>query len=99
MRHQARLSDPLLMPDREELHMDVYRTLNLAVPQLLFTVLHQVGPTVSEEEFTRTVTALHLDIRHQMRAIGSELRGWLQQQYTQQALHRYGCLCCSMVHL
>ena len=52
MWHQARLSDALLMPDREELHMDVYRTLNLAVPQLLFTVLHQAGPTVSEEEFT-----------------------------------------------
>lgn len=37
--------------------MDIYRTLNVAVPQLLFTVLHQAGPTVSEEEFTGTVTA------------------------------------------
>ena len=65
--------------------MDIYRTLNLAVPQLLFTVLHQGGPTVSEEELTRTVTALHLDIRHQAQAVGEELHRWLEQQYTQQA--------------
>jgi DNA-binding ferritin-like protein len=50
MRHQADVSDALLMPDREEIHMDVYRTLNLAVPQLLFTVLHQAGPTVAEDD-------------------------------------------------
>ena len=66
--------------------MDVYRTLNLAVPQLLFTVLHQAGPTVSEEEFIRTVTALHMDIRHQAQEIGKELHQWLEQQYTQRAL-------------
>lgn len=65
--------------------MDMYRTLNLAVPQLLFTVLHQAGPTVSEEEVTRTVTALHLDIRHQAQEIGEELHRWLEQQYTQRA--------------
>lgn len=85
MRHQARLSDAPFMPDREELHMDVYRTLDLAVPQLLFTMLHQAGPTVSEEELTRTVTALHLDIRHQAQEIGEELHHWLEQQYTQRA--------------
>ncbi len=39
--------------------MDVYRALNADIPQLLFTVMHQSGPTVSDEEFTRTVTALH----------------------------------------
>jgi hypothetical protein len=66
--------------------MDVYRTLNLAVPQLLFTVLHQAGPTVSEEEFIQTVTALHMDIRHQAQEIGEELHQWLEQQYTQRAL-------------
>ena len=65
--------------------MDVYRTLNLAVPQLLFTVLYQGGPTVSEEELTQTVTALHLDIRHQAQAVGEELQRWLERQYTQQA--------------
>ena len=65
--------------------MDIYRTLNLAVPQLLFTVLHQAGPTVSEEEFTRTVTALHLDIRHQAQEVAEELHRWLEQQYTQRA--------------
>jgi hypothetical protein len=85
MRHQAHISDAPFMPDREELHMDVYRTLNLAVPQLLFTVLHQAGPTVSEEELTRTVTALHLHIRHQAQEIGEELHRWLEQQYTQRA--------------
>ncbi len=66
--------------------MDIYRTLNLAVPQLLFTVLHQAGPTVSEEEFTRTVTALHMDIRRRAQEIGEELHQWLEQQYTQRAL-------------
>lgn len=49
MRYQAHASDAPFMPDREELHIDVYRTLNVAVPQLLFTVLHQAGPTVSEK--------------------------------------------------
>lgn len=65
--------------------MDIYRTLDLAVPQLLFTVLYQGGPTVSEEELTRTVTALHLDIRHQAQAVGEELHRWLGQRYTQRA--------------
>jgi hypothetical protein len=65
--------------------MDVYRALNADVPQLLFTVLHQAGPTVSNEDFTRTVTALHMDIRRQAQAVGEELHQWLQQQYTQQA--------------
>ena len=53
---------------------------------MLFTVLHQAGPTVSEEEFIRTVTALHMDIRHQAQAVGEELHRWLEQQYTQRAL-------------
>ncbi|HET9919027.1 MAG TPA: hypothetical protein VFQ30_04240 [Ktedonobacteraceae bacterium] len=65
--------------------MDIYRTLDLAVPQLLFTVLYQGGPTVSEEELTQTVTALHLDIRHQAQAVGEELHRWLERQYTQRA--------------
>jgi hypothetical protein len=65
--------------------MDVYRALNADVPQLLFTVLHQAGPTVSDEEFTRTVTALHMDIGKQMYEIGERLHLWLVQQYSQQA--------------
>ncbi|GAC1568787.1 MAG: hypothetical protein NVS3B14_19330 [Ktedonobacteraceae bacterium] len=65
--------------------MDVYRALNADVPQLLFTVLHQAGPTVSEEDFTRTVTALHQDIRRQTQEVGAELQRWLQQQSLQQA--------------
>ncbi len=65
--------------------MDVYRALNMDVPQLLFTVLHQAGPTVPEEDFTRTVTALHMDIRKQAQAIGEELRQWLEHQSNQQA--------------
>ena len=65
--------------------MDVYRALNADVPQLLFTVLHQSGPTVSDEDFTRTVTALHLDIRKQAREVGEELQQWLQRQAQQEA--------------
>ncbi len=65
--------------------MDVYRALNLDVPQLLFTVLHQAGATVADEEFTRTVTALQMDIRKQAKAVGEELHQWLEQQYSQQA--------------
>jgi len=65
--------------------MDVYRALNADVPQLLFTVLHQSGPTVSDEDYTRTVTALHMDIRKQAQAMGEELYQWLEQQYSQQA--------------
>ena len=65
--------------------MDVYRALNADVPQLLFTVLHQAGPTVPDEDFTRTVTALHMDIRRQAQAIGEELRLWLERQSNQQA--------------
>ena len=64
--------------------MDVYRALNADVPQLLFTVLHQAGPTVSDEEFTRTVTALHMDINKQMYEISERLHLWLMQQYRQQ---------------
>jgi hypothetical protein len=65
--------------------MDVYRALNADVPQLLFTVLHQAGPTVSDEEFTRTVTALQMDISKQMYEISERLHLWLMQQYRQQA--------------
>ena len=68
-----------------ELHMDVYRALNADVPQLLFTVLHQAGPTVSDEEFIHTVTALQMDIRKQVHEISEQLRQWLVQQYSQQA--------------
>ena len=65
--------------------MDVYRALNADVPQLLFTVLHQSGPTVSDEDFTRTVTALQMDIRKQVLEVGEGLHQWLVQQYSQQA--------------
>jgi hypothetical protein len=65
--------------------MDVYRALNADVPQLLFTVLHQAGPTVSDEEFTRTVTALQMDIVKQVHEVGERLHLWLMQQYSQQA--------------
>ncbi len=65
--------------------MDVYRALNADIPQLLFTVMHQSGPTVSDEEFTRTVTALHKEIRRQAQAIGEELHQWLGKQYNLQA--------------
>lgn len=65
--------------------MDVYRALNSDVPQILFTVLHQAGPTVSDEEFTRTVTALHMDIGKQMYEMSERLRLWLARQYRQQA--------------
>jgi hypothetical protein len=65
--------------------MDVYRALNADVPQLLFTVLHQSGPTISEEDFTRTVTALQMDIRRQVLEVGERLHQWLVQQYSQQA--------------
>jgi hypothetical protein len=65
--------------------MDVYRALNADVPQLLFTVLHQAGPTVSDEEFIRTVTALQMDIRKQAGEISERLHQWLVRQYNQQA--------------
>src|SRR5215472_19028254 len=65
--------------------MDVYRALNIDVPQLLFTVMHQSGPAISDEDFTRTVTTLQMDIRRQTQEVGEELHLWLQQQYTQQA--------------
>ncbi len=65
--------------------MDVYRALSADVPQLLFTVMHQSGPTVSDEEFTRTVTALHKEIRRQAQAMGEELHQWLGEQYNLQA--------------
>src|SRR5260370_36260248 len=65
--------------------MDVYRALNADVPQLLFTVLHEAGPTVSNEDFTRTVTALHLEIRRQAQEVGEALQQWLQQQARQEA--------------
>ncbi len=60
--------------------MDIYRALNADVPQLLFTVLHQSGPTISEEDFTHTVTALHMDIRKQAGEVEEALQQWLQQQ-------------------
>jgi hypothetical protein len=65
--------------------MDVYRSLNADVPQLLFTVLHQAGPTVSDEEFTRTVTAFLIDIGKHMHEMSERLQLWLKQQYSQQA--------------
>jgi hypothetical protein len=78
--------------------MDVYRALNADVPQLLFTVLHQAGPTISDEEFTRTVTALQMDINKQVHEVNDSLHLWLAQQYSQQAeetlqkLQRLGAL-------
>jgi hypothetical protein len=65
--------------------MDVYRALNADVPQLLFTVLHQAGPTISDDDYTRTVTALQMDIRRQVHEVGEGLHQWLGQQYSQQA--------------
>ena len=65
--------------------MDIYRALNADVPQLLFTVLHQSGPTFPEEDFTRTVTALHQEMRQQAQEAGEELQQWLQQQSQQEA--------------
>ena len=65
--------------------MDVYRALNADVPQLLFTVMHQSGPDFPEEDFTRTVTALHQDIRKQAQEVGEELRQWLQLQSQREA--------------
>jgi hypothetical protein len=65
--------------------MDIYRALNADVPQLLFTVMHQAGPTVADEDFIRTVTALQMDIRRQAQAVGEQLHQWLEQQYSQQA--------------
>jgi hypothetical protein len=65
--------------------MDVYRALNADVPELLFTVLHQSGPDFPEEDFTRTVTALHQDIRQQAHEVGEELQEWLQRQSQQEA--------------
>lgn len=65
--------------------MDVYRAINADVPQVLFTVLHQASPTISDEDYTRTITTFHQDVRRQAQAIENELRQWLQQQYTQQA--------------
>jgi hypothetical protein len=78
--------------------MDVYRALNADVPQLLFTVLHQAGSTISDEEFTRTVTALQMDINKQVHEVSERLHLWLTQQYSQQAeetlqkLQRLGAL-------
>ncbi len=72
--------------------MDVYRALNADVPQLLFTVMHQAGPTVSDEEFTRTVTALQMEIRRQVHEVGERLHQWLVQQYSQQAEETVGKL-------
>ena len=65
--------------------MDVYRALHADVPQLLFTVMHQAGPTVTGEEYTRTATALQHNIREQAQEIGEGLRRWLEQQYSEQA--------------
>ena len=65
--------------------MDIYRALNADVPQLLFTVLHQSGPSISDEDFIRTVTALHMDIRKQAQEVGEALQQWLQQQAHEQA--------------
>jgi len=65
--------------------MDIYRALNADVPQLLFTVMHQAGPEVADEDFIRTVTALQMDIRRQAQAVGEQLHQWLEQQYSQQA--------------
>ncbi|HEX6478603.1 MAG TPA: hypothetical protein VF043_07145 [Ktedonobacteraceae bacterium] len=65
--------------------MDMYRALNADVPQLLFTIMHQADPTISENDFTRIITALHMEIRDQMQAASQELHQWLQQQYSLQA--------------
>src|SRR5216683_2913676 len=47
--------------------------------------MHQSGPSISDEDFTRTVTALQMDLRRQAQQVGEELHRWLQQQYAQQA--------------
>jgi len=65
--------------------MDVYRALNADVPELLFTVLHQARPVVADEDYLRTVTALHMDIRQQASEVSEALRQWSQLQYARQA--------------
>ena len=65
--------------------MDVYRALNADVPHILFTILHQAGPTVSEDEYTHIVTAFHMDIGKQMQEMTERLHLWLTRQYSLQA--------------
>jgi hypothetical protein len=65
--------------------MDVYRALNADIPQLLLTVMQQSALTVSEDDYTRTITALHMEIRAQVQVAGQELSQWLQRQYSEQA--------------
>lgn len=65
--------------------MDLYRALNADVPQLLFTVMHQPRPDVTDEDYLRMVVTLHKDVRDQFQAIEKELNLWLQKQYVEQA--------------
>ena len=65
--------------------MDVYRALNTDVPHILLTILHQAAPKVSDEEFIRTVAALHTDIGKQMQEMSERVHLWLTRQYSQQA--------------
>src|SRR6266700_3257267 len=74
MIHQARV----IAKQGGIFNMDVYRALNIDMPQLLFTVMHQSGPAISDEDFTHTVTALQMDIRRQAQEVGEELHLWLR---------------------
>jgi hypothetical protein len=65
--------------------MDVYRAINADVPQLLFTVLQQAPPTVSDEEFIRTASSLQMDFRNQAHEMSELLHLWLARHYKQQA--------------
>ena len=47
--------------------------------------MHRSTPGVTEDDHTRTIKALHREIREQVQAASKELQQWLQRQYRQQA--------------
>lgn len=65
--------------------MDVYRALNVDVPQVLFSVLHQPQTDVAPEEYTKAIIALHNEIRAQFQAMNDQIEQWLQKQCLEQA--------------
>jgi hypothetical protein len=71
--------------DSEEEAMDVYRALNVDVPQVLFSVLHQPQMGVAPEEYTKAIIALHNEIRAQFQAMNDQIEQWLQKQCIEQA--------------
>lgn len=65
--------------------MDMYRALNVDVPLLLVSVLHQAAADVTEENYLNTISDLHRELARTLQTAETTLQTWNREQAVSQA--------------